>query len=105
MTKAQRKMLTAYKAFRDSPPTVLTLLPRFLRPWLLLTVVCGVLVALGVVNGFLFVPRLAVGLLVGCVARDIGWSLKTVSGWPTTREVINWDRVEQLLSQDPTNPN
>ena len=99
MTQSQRRMLMAYRTVRDSPPTVATFLPRLMRPWLLLAVVCGVLVALGVASGFQFVPGLALGLFVGCVARDISWSLKTAQIWPTTREIINWDRVDQLLSQ------
>lgn len=102
MTRAQCGMLKAYKSFRESPPTMGTLLMRLLRSWLLLLAVCLALVGLGFASGVQLVTGLGIGLLLGSCARDIGYCLKTAAAWPLTNEIIHWERVEQLLSQHCT---
>jgi hypothetical protein len=66
----------------------------------LIAVPCVVALAIGFLAGVQIIPGVAMGLFAGCLLRDVGWSLKTALAWPTTNEIINWDRVEQLLNHD-----
>ena len=102
MTPNQRMMLMSYQSFRRSPPTVPGLIVRFLPVWLLLFIVCGAIVVLGVVRNLHVGTGLGVGLFVGIVARDIGFAIRTASGWPVVNAIINWELVEKLLSHDVT---
>jgi hypothetical protein len=76
-----------------------TLLVRLRRSWILLFVLCVVLMGLGVATGVQLVIGLGVGLLLGCYARDLGTCLKMAAAWPAINEIIDWERLEQLLSQ------
>ena len=32
--------------------------------------------------------------------RDIGWYRRTVSNWPFLKDVLDWSKIERLISSD-----
>ncbi|MCD6048725.1 MAG: hypothetical protein K0Q55_128, partial [Verrucomicrobia bacterium] len=45
---------------------------------------------------------LMLGMLAGCLFRDIGWVLAVRRTWPFTVKVTDWDKVQQLADEKPT---
>jgi hypothetical protein len=46
---------------------------------------------------------LIAGILLGCIWRDIVWFSLTVKNWPLSKEVTNWQRVEELITENKRN--
>lgn len=40
------------------------------------------------------------GLTAGALLRDVGWFRRQIIGWPMTCAIIDWQRVEQLVTSD-----
>jgi hypothetical protein len=97
LTRLQRKTLQYFHAFRSESPTVGRQLSFNWVAWLPLLVVavlgCIVLLAPGFEN----VGWLWIGLVVGAFFRDIGRYRGIVRVWPVYQEIINWQRVSELL--------
>ncbi len=97
LTKLQRKTLEFFHSFRTAPPTIGRQLRFNWFAWLplLIIAVLGVIVLLtpGLANaGWLWL-----GLVVGAFLRDIGRFRQLVRVWPIYKEIINWQRVSELL--------
>jgi hypothetical protein len=45
---------------------------------------------------------IVVGLFIGALARDVGSFRRVIQIWPVFAEVLDWQRVDQLLDQDRT---
>ena len=43
---------------------------------------------------------LMVGMLLGCISRDVSWVRSTRKAWPLTCEVIDWEKVEKLAERN-----
>jgi hypothetical protein len=39
------------------------------------------------------------GMLMGCVVRDLGWFRANGRTWPFTLKVMNWDEVQRLAEE------
>ena len=96
LTAFQRRTLEDWR--RMKPAAGLTWkmgLRRLARSWILL----GALVAVA----SLLAPRiwmLLVGFAVGSCIRDLGYVRSARAVWPVSFMVIDWPRVDQLLSHD-----
>jgi hypothetical protein len=101
MSERHRNMLSVYKAFRASPPTVGSLARRLLPTWLLLVALCGLWIAVSLLAQVDFLAWAAPGFLIGALARDLGYCLKTALAWPTINAIVDWNRVDDLLAHDP----
>jgi len=96
MTPLQRRNLQLYLRFREHSPTVSALLWANRRNYLIL------LSALGGLGGFFY---LAVGgvsasffavAFVISVLRDIGHYRRSIDIWPVLRQVLDWNKIDQL---------
>ena len=43
---------------------------------------------------------LYIGIAVGAFCRDIGCFIGVVRSWPVYKEIINWQRVSELLESN-----
>jgi hypothetical protein len=100
LTKLQKKTLEFFHSCRSKPPTIGRQLGFNWFAWVPLLVV-GVLGCLVLLTpGFEKVGWLWVGLIAGAFARDIGRFRGVVSVWPVYKEIINWQRVSDLLDSN-----
>jgi len=81
----------------------------FLRrnaPRYAILIACGVLGLLYLT--WLDMPTLfytVLGLLAGCLLRDIGWFRMIRRTWPFTLKVIDWDKVRRLAEAESVDSN
>jgi hypothetical protein len=97
MKSRAEMLLNFYSQFHGRQPTVLEALRRQrLAFWMLY-----LLMALGLMLYLYFFGgkfgHYFLGLLVGAVARDIGWMLRFKIDWPTLDRVLDWPAVEREL--------
>ena len=99
LTKEQRQNLELYAEYHTSPPKFWQLfrlnLPRYLLSAALIAIVFF-LVQFGAPQSAAW---LVAGLLLGTILRDVGTFWRFVRVWPATAAVIDWDRVDALLSE------
>jgi hypothetical protein len=98
LTPAQAAALKRLQKYRLAAPALgerLRLAAGFMMVLLLPVLLLGYLtVRLHFLGGLL----LLAGLYVGAVAREIGQQRRFVHYWSLSREITDWDKVEQLLS-------
>src|SRR4051812_5636840 len=96
LTPLQRRVLRLYTVWRENPPTVGSLFAlnwkRHLLMAVVLTAMCGIMTYLGNTD----VSYWIVGVLVGALARDLGFFLRTVKIWPLEAALLDWRRVDEL---------
>ena len=100
LTKIQRIVLQRYQGYRQQPPTLLGL---FRQSWQVeaILVVASVLVIWFAYSSHQFwAAYLVAGLLVGALARDVGSFRRFLQAWPALSQFLDWQRVEQALSQE-----
>lgn len=84
---------------RNKPPTVLSLLltwPGF--PLLFIVGVASVAI-LSSLDLPAAVPLLMAGVFIGAALRDLGLALKSVRLWPVQRELLDWQKVDDLAKR------
>ena len=103
VSRYDRRVLLIYLSMRDKPPTYLRLFARMIPSYLILCSV-PILAFMGVMvlrSTIWVIPLLAgvlfVGFLLGVLTRDLGIFRRTILIWPVLSDIINWERVEQLL--------
>ena len=75
------------------------------RSYLLLLSIYAVLLSLLAYLGTWIAFALLLGMLMGCLLRDISWLLRTRRAWPFTEKVTDWDLVRELADRSrPTQP-
>jgi hypothetical protein len=97
LTKLQRKTLEFFHSHRSETPTIGCQLRFNWFAWVPLVVIgilgCFVLLTPGCEKaGWLWI-----GLVGGAFARDLGRYRGVVRVWPAYQEIINWQRVSELL--------
>jgi hypothetical protein len=102
LTPAARAQLRFFLRFRDRPLTVWGQFAANRGKYLfLLAFTCTGVALLYIAGG----PTAAAFIVVAsatAVVRDIGLFRRAALGWPVTRSVIDWPRVERLLAADGT---
>jgi hypothetical protein len=100
LTKYQKKTLRFFYSFQTEPPTVVRQL-RFnwfaCLPLLIFAVLGWMLV---LIPGFENAGVLLIGVCAGAFFRDIGRFRALVCVWPIYKEIINWQRVSELLESN-----
>jgi hypothetical protein len=100
LTKVQRKTLQFFQLFHSEKPTIGRQLIFNWFAWLPL------LASVAVASIFAFTPAFAnmgwwmIGVAVGAFGRDIGRFRQFVRVWPVYKEVVNWQRVSELLESN-----
>jgi hypothetical protein len=96
LTKFELARLRSFQRARERPPTALAGLWRV--KWLLLAIIALVGLAFWLCpwpSARYFILGFGVGgLWCACVVAFI-----VPAFWPLTREVLNWERIEQLLKE------
>ena len=104
LTPAACAQLRFFLRFRDRPLTVWGQFAANRGKYLfLLAFTCAGAALLYLAGG----PTAAALIVVAsatAVVRDIGLFRRAALGWPVTRSVIDWRRVERLLAADGTPP-
>ena len=100
MTKLQRKTLQFFDLFRSETPTVGRQLRFNWFAWIPLLIIALLGLLLLFTPGFECGGWLWIGLVAGAFFRDIGRFRGLVRVWPVYREIINWQRVKELLETD-----
>ncbi len=99
-TRLQRTVLQRYQGYRLRPPTFLGLLRQSwqVEAILIAASALGILYAYGshLYGAACFIG----GLLVGAPARDVGSFRRVLQAWPALVRVLDWQRVEQILSEE-----
>ena len=69
------------------------------RPYLILLLVYGVLLSVLVCLDLWMPFVLMVGMLLGCLLRDVGWVRRIKQTWPFTLKTTDWDIVQRLAEK------
>jgi hypothetical protein len=97
LTKLQKKTLQFFHSCRSEPPTVGRQLSFNWFAWLLLLIIAALGCVVLLTPGFANAGWLWIGLVAGAFGRDIGRYRGIVRVWPVYREIINWQKVSELL--------
>ncbi len=100
LTKLQKKTLQYFESFSTETPTVIRQMRFNWFAWLPLLIIGVLGLLLLFTPGFECAGWLWIGLVAGAVFRDIGRFRGIVRVWPVYREIIDWQRVKELLKTD-----
>lgn len=99
LTTLQVKLLNRYRQWRQNPPTVFSLLCLEWKAELMLVGYCLLAGAYCYWAEMQVTLYLVCGAMFGALTRDIGLFRRTTQIWPMLSEVIDWNRVDQVLDQ------
>ncbi len=106
LSPRQRQTLQSMLKLRDESPTAAGLVSANWWRYLILLgyfALLGTGVGVGVYFGQSYLIPVGCGfggMLFGVFVRDFGMVAATSHTWPVTREVIDWQKVQQLLDED-----
>jgi hypothetical protein len=96
LTKLQLKLLNFYAKYQTKPLSLFNIVCAFWLAWLLLllvpTVGCWYIWAGMPALGWVFI-----GISIGAFLRDVSRILSLFRTWAVIHEIINWERVRELL--------
>jgi hypothetical protein len=96
-TKLQRKTLLYFHSFSSASPTIGRQLAFNWFAWLSLLILAMIGCVVLLIPGYAAAGCLWLGIVVGAFFRDIGRYRGVVRVWPVYREIINWQRVSELI--------
>ena len=99
LTAAARSYLKLFLDHRNSPPTLFDLYRRNIPVAITLAVIFMGAAALAYFADLEWLSIFSIGVLWGCLTRDFSALRRAVDLWPTTAAVIDWPRLEKLLSE------
>jgi hypothetical protein len=98
-TKLQLKVLKFYANYETKPLTLLNILYPFRIQWVLL-----ILIAVAgrwyIWAGWPQASWILIGLSIGAFLRDIARIQILYRTWPVLHEIINWERVKDLMQNN-----
>jgi hypothetical protein len=97
LTKIQRKTLQFLLLFFPIKPTIGRQLRFNWFAWLPLLALCAIGCIFAFTSGLSSLGWWVIGMAVGAFSRDIGRFRLFVRVWPVYKEIINWQRVTELL--------
>ena len=100
LTRFQKKTLRFLDLFRTKRPTIVRQLRFNWFAWLPLLIIAVLGGVILLTPGFEKAGWLYIGLAVGAFCRDIGRFIGVVRSWPVYQEIINWQRVSELLESN-----
>ena len=105
LSPRQRESLLSMQKLRDELPTAAGMVASNWWRYLILLgyfALLGTGVGVGVYFGQSYLIPIGCGfggMLFGVLVRDFGTLVATTHMWPVTREVIDWQKVQQLLDE------
>jgi len=100
LSAKQVRQLRKTREFRHRAPTVGGYFRSSYKGYLFITLVSGFGIVFFVWAGWPSASSLFAGLLLATVLRDLGWYSRIVRSWPLTREITDWERVDELLMEN-----
>jgi len=107
VTTLQRRNLEAYQRYREKPPSLRYLILKALRWWVIPIVVTGGFCVFVYNMHWQAAPgaagmgvSLLGGMVLGMIARDFGLFLQFLKLWPALAQVLDWKRLDDVLSAD-----
>ncbi len=100
LTKLQRRNLEFSRRYRDAPLTLGALLSAMKFRYLVGVAYFGGSAVLTFFIWGVFPPILLSVCFLTLLLRDLGNFLRTVQLWPLQQQIIDWEKVDQLLAAD-----
>ncbi|MBS0204330.1 MAG: hypothetical protein JSS49_15610 [Planctomycetes bacterium] len=100
LSPAQRKNLSIWRAFHDEPPTVAELIRLNVRRILILSICFVGPSAIAISDRSYSVAAMGLGMFLGILLRDFGAFRATVHFWPALNDVVDWNRLDELLDKE-----
>lgn len=98
LSPLHQKTLTILGDYHKSAPTLGRILQRSFVVYLIIVPLFLGAAAVAFHFTYDLFGWIVIGLLLGCLVRDLGWFRRTVVLWPLHDDIINWDRVDELLT-------
>jgi hypothetical protein len=96
VTGQQLTLLKFYQKHQEKPLTLMDGVRQFWLLWFGLLFVTAA--GLGFIDaGWPAVGWVFIGVTIGSFLRDLKRILSMILAWPVLREIIDWDRVRELL--------
>jgi len=99
LTKLQLKLLKFYAKYQTEPHTLFKIMCAFWLAWLLLLI--------PPIFGWFYIrvglPALGwvfIGASIGAFLRDVNRILSLFRTWPMLHEIINWERLVEMLQDN-----
>lgn len=99
LTKEQRRNLELYATYHSEPPTIWQLFKLNLARYLVITVLLIILFILALLTGTESLALILTGIFLGVLIRDITRFRLFVRVWPATSAVLDWEKIDVLLSR------
>ena len=100
LTRIQRRNLVLFEQYRNRPATIWGLLWFSRKVYLLMSLYFGILMG----GAYWMLGEYAAGAVgigyFSMILRDIGYFRRTAMVWPVLREVIDYEKVSELLKAD-----
>ena len=100
VSSLQRKTLRRYQGLQSDQASVFGQIRRNIGIYIYLMVVAIIVVPIGMIISQNF-GMLLIGIILGYIIRDVRHFIATKQVWPIMADIINWGRIEELLSSDP----
>jgi hypothetical protein len=102
LTTHQIRQLQLTRRLRDEPPTVSGFFWSGRWRYVYLVALGAIATAFFVWGGWPIVGGFFAGLVLANFQCDLRWYREFVRTWPMSREITNWQRVDDLLNQVQT---
>ena len=101
LTPLQRRYLRNLRDYCESPPTLAVIYAKTWRNTLGLFLLAGIGIGVGILLARPAVSWLCGAFISGALVRDLGYFRRTVQLWPTTRAILDRERLEELIADPP----
>ena len=95
-------MLVRSKELKGKPFPIIGSLAKSSKYYLIIAVVFGGYSYFVWNMGMLLISGAAIGIIVGIIIRDITWFRVNSKLWSINNQIINWEKVDNLLEEDET---
>ena len=97
LTKLQRNTLLYARELRERPFPVWGAMLKKWKYYLIMVVLLGGYSYFAAKFGFSYIAGAALGVLVAIILRDIKYLIISSKMWPVNVEIMDWEKVDQLL--------
>jgi hypothetical protein len=97
LTDKQLTQLRLLRELREHPPTLAWYLRRNGWIYLLMVVLGTATTGLFALAGLVPAATFFAGFVAATLLRDLKWFRQFVKGWPLSRAITDWERVDALL--------
>jgi len=99
LTQKQIKQLRMSRDLRERNPTLGWYIRGVWRYYLAILVFFLAVICFYTWAGWPLASAFVAGMLTAVLLRDLKWYRQMARGWPLSREITNWERVDELLAE------